>query len=517
MVRFPLTFALALLGIAACSTVIGIEELESGQRANGGSESVLDAGANSLGGSSGRVQGPVASGGAADALGGRSATGGATASAGNATGGAAAGGVSSSTGGTSTDGGTSSTGAAGEESGGAGGSVIESGTVSGTVIDFWKHPLANVPIGIGSMTTITDRDGKFSIPDVTPPYDIWLRIETPAPGYAWVYLGLTNLTPTLQVQDGNTTARSASVTLYADGAEFDPEDTVSYAVGSPDGAYSNTVGSTGSNPYPGWDGPAMTNASIHALWWARQPDATAPGPESYLAYATQTALLADAGDFEYRLDLSPRAVPARAVQGTVSRSIDEYAYNFLFLRFASNAVISLSKDSATTANFAYTVPEIAEAEVVVAASHGNSNGPYGLAYAVASGSNVNLELPEPPNVISPAASVTNVGPSYQFEWTGVSGIRVLHIEDVNYYRGMYVVTTQNRVTFPFVGGDFALRASAVHTWTVEVHGTAKTMDEATGSEGFLDSFSYVTEQPRGPRRGDGSYAYSQIRSFTTPP
>jgi hypothetical protein len=344
-----------------------------------------------------------------------------------------------------------------------------------------------------------------------------LRIETPAPGYAWVYLGLTHLTPTLQVQDGNTAGRSASVTLYADGAEFDAEDTVSYTLGTPDGSYSNTVGSTGSNPYPTWDGPAMTNASIHALWWTRQPDAVAPGPESYLAYATQTALFADSGDYEYTLDLSPRTVPARVVQGTVRRSIDEYPYNFLFLRFASNGVIALSEDSASTATFAYTVPEIPEAEVVVAASHGNSNGPYGLAYAVASDSNLSLEPPSPPNVISPAASVENVGPSTQFEWTDVSGIRVLHIEDVEYYRGMYVVTTQNRVTFPFVGGDFSLRANAVHTWTVEVHGTAQTMDEATGSEGFLDSFSYATEQPRGPRRGNGSYAYSQIRSFTTPP
>jgi hypothetical protein len=520
MARSPLTLALALLGIAACSTVIGIEDLEPGpnpERASGGSESALDGGDGSLGGSSGKTQVP-ASGGTVNSLGGRGATGGATGTGGSAASGAApGGGASSSNGGTSTEAGASPTAAAGEESGGAGGSVSESGTVSGTVIDFWKHPLANVPVGIGSVTAITDRDGKFSIPDVTPPYDIWLRIETPSPGYAWVYLGLTHLTPTLQVEDGTATARSASLTLYADGAEFDPEDTVSYTVGTPDGSYSNTIGSTGSNPYPSWEGPAMTNATVHALWWARQPEATAPGPESYLAYTTQAALLADSGDFEYRLDLSPRTVPTRVVQGTVRRSIDEYPSNFLFLRFASNGVMELSQDSASTENFAYTVPEIADAEVVVAASHGNSNGPYGVAYAVASGPNVSLEPPNPPNVISPAASVDNVGPNTVFEWTDVSGIRVLHIEDVDYYRGLYVVTTENRVTFPFVGGDFALRASGVHTWTVEVHGTAQTMDEATGSEGFLDSFSYATEQPRGPRRGDGSYAYSQIRSFTTPP
>ena len=520
MARTSLIAALALLGIAACSTVIGIEELESGanpDRTSGGSDSALDGGADSLGGSSGKTQGPV--GGTVDSLGGRAATGGTMAMAGSTTGGAAAAGAFSSSGGTTADAGASSTsaGAAGEETGEAGGAANESGTVTGTVIDFWKHPLANVPIGIGSTTAITDRDGKFSIPDVTPPYDIWLRIETPAPGYAWVYLGLNHFTPTLQVQDGNVTARTASITLYADGAEFDAEDTVSYTIGTPDGSHSSTIGSTGSNPYPSWDGPAMTSATIHALWWARQPDTTAPGPESYLAYTTQTAAVADSGDYEYHLDLSPNPVPARVVQGTVRRTIDESPQNFLFLRFASNGVIALSRDSASTANLAYTVPEIADAEVVVAASQGDSSGPYGVAHAVASASNLSLEPPTPPNVISPAASVVNVGPDTQFEWTDVSGIRVLHIEDVDFYRGIFVVTTENRVTMPFVGGGFSLRASAVHTWTVEVHGTAQTMDEATGSEGFLDSFSYATEQPRGPRRGGGSYAYSQIRSFTTPP
>jgi hypothetical protein len=519
MARSPLTVALALVGVAACSTVIGIEELESGanpERASGGNESALDGGADSLGGGSGRAQ--VATGGTVDSLGGRASTGGALAMAGSTTGGAAAGGGSSASGGTSADAGSSSTGAAGEESGGAGGAPSDSGTVTGTVIDFWRHPLANVPIGIGSMTAITDREGKFSIPDVTPPYDIWLRIETQGPGYAWVYLGLNQLTPTLQVETGNVTTRTASVTLYADGAEFDAEDTVSYTIGTPDGSHSSTIGSTGSNPFPSWDGPAMTSASIHALWWARQPDATAPGPESYLAYATQTAVFADSGDYEYNLDLSPSPVPARVVQGTVTRTLDESPYNLLFLRFASNGTMALSKDTAATTNFAYTVPDIAGAEVVVAASQGSSNGgPYGLAYAVASGSNVSLEPPTPPNVISPAASVTDVGPDTEFEWTDVPGIRVLHIEDVDFYRGIFVVTTENRVKMPFVGGGFSLRPNGVHTWAVEVHGTAETMDEATGSEGFLDSFSYSTEQPRGPRRGDGSYAYSQIRSFTTPP
>jgi hypothetical protein len=52
---------------------------------------------------------------------------------------------------------------------------------------------------------------------------------------------------------------------------------------------------------------------------------------------------------------------------------------------------------------------------------------------------------------------------------------------------------------------------------VEVHGTAETMDEATGPDGFLDSFSYNGSEPHGPRRGGGTYSYSQRRVLTTAP
>jgi hypothetical protein len=155
---------------------------------------------------------------------------------------------------------------------------------------------------------------------------------------------------------------------------------------------------------------------------------------------------------------------------------------------------------------------------VIAASQGDVfNGPYGVARVVATGSTVSLTPPSPVTVIGPAADSSNVGPTTMFQWTEQPGVRVLHIEDSELYRGLFVVTTENQVTLPPVVGGFQLRPNVGHTWTVEVHGTADSMDEATGAEGYLDGFSYGSEEPRGPRGGDGSYSFSARRYFTTAP
>ena len=509
------------LSIAACSTVLDIEDLETGAKPG----SVTGGGAGRVGVAEGGMSNPA--GGRASASGGRP-----TPPSGAGIGGDA-GGTSSpvSNGGASTSGGSNSAGAhaldagaggetLGEGEGGQGGEGAAgdgSRTVTGKVIDFWGHPLPNVPVGIGDATAATDAAGKFVIPDVTPPYDVSLRIENTRLRYGWVYLGLNRLDPTLQVYVG-LEDRSASITFHADNAEFDSEDTVSFALGTPDGSYASTIGSTGLNPSPSWRGPATTNATVHGLWWVRAPDALAPGPELYQAYASQTATFTDGVSAEVRLDLSQSPVPDRLVQGTVTRSLSDGANNYLFVRFPSNGAISLADDTAEGSAYSYTVPDIPNSEVLVAASQGSAlYGPYGIAHGVATGPTLNLTPPQPVTIIGPAGGATDVGPETPFEWTAQPGIKVLHLENNDFYRGLFVVTTGTKVTMPAVVGGSTLDASTSHVWKVEVHGTAETMDEATAPEGFLDSFSDTGDTPKGPRRGGGSYSFSQRLGLTTAP
>jgi hypothetical protein len=120
----------------------------------------------------------------------------------------------------------------------------------------------------------------------------------------------------------------------------------------------------------------------------------------------------------------------------------------------------------------------------------------------------------PVTIISPGDRIT-LDASTTFEWSAQPGVKVLHIEDNELYQGLFVVTDATKITLPEAVG-FQLRSGAAHNWVVEVHGTASNVDEATGPEGFIDSYSIYDDSPRGPRRlANGSYSYSAYRGFTT--
>jgi hypothetical protein len=148
----------------------------------------------------GGAGGMVATGGAGGAGGdaetaggeGRVATGGA---------GGAVGASGSPAGGTVATGGAAGDAAGGGGPGGEGGAASTGSPVRGQVIDFWGHPLPNVPVEVsGSALTITDEHGRFEVPDVPAVYDASLISRSPSPRevYGWVYQWRTRRGPTLQ-------------------------------------------------------------------------------------------------------------------------------------------------------------------------------------------------------------------------------------------------------------------------------------------------------------------------------
>lgn len=499
--------ALLLLGAAgACSAVLGIEELESGKQET-------PTGGTSASGGSGAATGGVSTD-AGKTGGGTSASGGAVSSGGSSTGGSSplggAGGEAPSEG----QGGEGV--GQGGEGVGQGGAPSIDGPVRGKVIDFWGHALPNVPVSIAGQSTLTGDDGSFEIDDVTPPYDVSLRIETKRLAHAWVYQGLTRLDPTLQVGEGSD-SRNATITFHATGAMHDEPNSVAMAIGSDDGSFAMSMSGPQVQSSWSWYGPATTAVTGHALWWTESQNSASPGPEAFLGYGTAAGSMTDSVAGEIMIELGSGEVAATTVQGSVTRGIEEYPTNMVSLRFADNAVIDLVNLTPEGPAFAYQVPELPDAEVVVAASQGDPfSGPYGVAYRVADGGPVNLSPPMPVTVITPGAEASNVDEDTTFEWSARPGVRVLHIEDTEFYRALFVVTDATKITLPEAIG-FELRPGARHYWTVEVHGTAESVDEATGPDGFLDSYSIYDDSPRGPRRGDGTYSYSGLRMFTTAP
>ncbi len=494
------------LALGACTSVIGIEELEEGPKP-GGSSSGGRAETGGRDGSGGRAEdGGTSTGGAPATTGGRAETGGSSA------------GGARSTGGSPEAAGESPGGAGGEGGEGGSGEAV-SGEVRGKVIDFWGRPVPSVPVGIGELTTATANDGTFTLADVTPPYDISLVVDNGRINYAWVYQGVTRLDPTLQVETG-LAERSNTTTFYSDNAMFGGENVVAIALGGADSSFFLRPSGAQLTTFPSWSGPANVEVTGHGLWWTESDMDTMPGPASFESYGETEAPVAfvDGMPADVRVDLAPTTVPSVRVQGTVMRTIADSPKIAGYVRFDDNAVIELFNESADGTNFVFMAPDLPNATVLAVGSHGDIfTGPYGVAAEAFDGGGIAITPPEAVALISPASDAVDVSPSTTFEWTAKPGARVLHIEDKDFYQGIYVVTMDTEITLPEVVGGFKLRANAVHTWTVETHGRAETMDEVTGPDGFLDPLSDDWEAPRGPKHGSPAFSFSQRRAFQTAP
>lgn len=93
---------------------------------------------------------------------------------------------------------------------------------------------------------------------------------------------------------------------------------------------------------------------------------------------------------------------------------------------------------------------------------------------------------------------------------------VLAARSVEYYDAIYVVTESKQTRLP-IGASIGYTppADSQFEWTIEVHDSYASVDEAASEDGHLSA--YATEAIRGPKRGSGQYTQSVPRVFSTPP
>ncbi len=438
---------------------------------------------------------------------------------GTATGGAALGGVA----GVETTGGTAGGGA--DETGGAGGAAGGDTTVRGRVIDFWGHPIPNVPVEIGGEVTLTGSDGTFTVAEVAAEYDASLVVDYLAPGrriYGWVYQGLTRRDPTLQVY-GGLPLRSGDFALSLTTEPFDADWNLTMSFGGPDGTSTHEdVGDNGIDPGSvSWRGPDTATFTVHGLLW--QYDTTTELPISYLAYDSTLIALTEPVKTEFSLDLSPDSIASSNLRGEVLGSAANRTHS-AFVRFATGAAIEVAREYEAPGTFSYLVPSLPGSSLTFAASVGSAfSPPLALAHVegLAPGQDVEVTLPTPSTLLTPATAATDVTRETPFRFLpspDSGGAVVVVFDRVDYYDGLYIVTAREEVTIPEVaGGAFGLQPAATYVWWVETHGEQSTVDELAGADGFLDAFSWDYAQPTGPSLGSGSYTMSGARSFTTAP
>ncbi|MEI9937900.1 MAG: hypothetical protein WDO69_11840 [Pseudomonadota bacterium] len=515
-----------LLALAACSSVLGIEDLHEGPAPGGAGDDA--AGDNGTGGS-------VVNGGGAAMTAGSSGNGqgGTTGNAGNSGSGA--------NGGSMTTGGGSGNGTGGAVAdAGAGGEAPQGSSVHGHVIDYWGRKLGNVPVEIDGTLVTTDELGAFVIDDVAPEYDVSLTVEFPdnydGEHFGWVFQGLTRRDPTLQVYAG--------LELHSGNLDIIPSNasatltgtrTMTIAMGGPDGSDEFTDASAGG--YDGisvyWRGLGTASETAHGLIW----QATAGVPTGYYAYDKQLVALdgLSTNHSMVTLDMSAKTIASGNIAGTVTANGGKTRANGVFLQFTSNAIMTLAQDNGP-ATFSYLVPTIANSSVIFSASEGSSDegdayyGAYAVAHkdTLAAGvSGISVSIPKPATLLTemPASSKDKVDSNTVFSFQGGAGSAGLYVvafrqPDNSALRtdGLFVVTTKKSFKMPKVVNDgFALDPGASYYWRVETHGSFATTDAATSATGYLDEFSgdFYGLVPVGPRRGDGSFTISDYSDLIT--
>jgi hypothetical protein len=504
-----------LLGGAACSSLLGIEDVHEGPAPG------EEAGA-----------GGVAQGGATNPNGG-------TSNAGTATGGTGQAGASHAGAGNPNGGAAGSGAAGGDRSGtgndaGAGGASEGASPVHGHVIDFWGHFLSMVPVEIGGKQVFTDDNGAFSFDDVASEYDVSLIAQYQffvTQTHAYVYQGLTRRDPTLQVLRGSE-QRSGNFDVNYTGAAQSVTGTrsVTLAMGGPDGVFEKLQPTTTGSAFQAvWLGPDTTVEFAHALVW--QDNAQTGVPEGYYAYGTASvALLSTTTDHsQITLDLTPKAITSSNLGGTVTPAGFADRVNTVSLRFTSGATIKLTQLNSSVPTFSYLVPTIANASVTLMASEGcltdTSTGcalvhKDGLA---GGGADFSVAIPTPAKTltVTPAGAVTA---TTQFSFTpGTSGdgpyVSVMENSQSQNDR-LYVISNKRPFKLPIVvNGTYAPVPGESYGWQVETHGSFTNVDQMTGTSGYMDAFSTkpADMQPRGARAGSGAYTISAKKAFTIAP
>jgi hypothetical protein len=494
-----------LLGLGACTSVLGIEDLHDGPRPDGtgdtnagGSESTNTGGKSNTGGKN-NTGGSTSPGGSSDNPG---------AGAGN-----------------EPSGGTGNMAGAGNEAGAGGAVTPVTGPVTGKVIDRWSVPIADVTVQIGAQQVSTDSKGVFTVPNVPATYDLSLLVNN---GDGWVYQGLTRRDPTLQVFRGHP-YRSNFVDLTPSKATLVANEQISLAVSTPTGSVENPDTGIDFPPlsmYPEWEGGTSTPSTFHGLKWTK--NATTHVPVAYKAYDAKPLALVDSVDGAVTLDFTVKTITAAAVTGTVTPIADGTRVNSVFVRFGSGASIQLVDDTPGAPNtFSYVVPTLADSSITVAAWEGNYLGPLGLVHkdglkpGDATGA---LDIPAPPTVLTPTNQAPGVTETTMFSFKGSpdnAGAFLVILHSIDTDAHLYIVTTQKKFSIPsVVDGAWVLEHAtadppAQYEWWVETHGHFATVDEMTGPNGYVDEFgvNYIT--PVAIHQADGTYTYSAAYEFTT--
>lgn len=511
---FRLPHLLCLLGLGACTSILGIEDLHEESRP-GGEENV----AGNSNGDAGKTNG---NGGKTNGNGGTSNPGGGMAEPEAGAGNDSSGG----SGGNINEGGSG--GNVNEGGGGEGGAAEPvRGKVTGKVVDRFGVPVGSTPVQIAESLVSTDDQGVFTVEDVPSTYDVSLLVQ----GDGWVFQGLTRRDPTLQVFRGHP-GHYTYVTVTSANATLGTNDQLTLGAGMPTGTSDEytDIGIDSPVSYSlEWDGGISTASTVHGLEWTQ--DATTKLPATYKAYDSKPLALMANVNAALSLNMVPKSISTGVVTGTVAPRVtpigDGSRTNSVFVRFGSGASIQVAAHKAPAEAFSYVVPTLADSSITVAAWEGEYLGPLGMVHkdklspGTPTGS---LVIPAPPKLLKPLAGSIDATTPFSFQGSpDNAGAFLVILNSLDTGSHLYIVTAQQKLSHlpNVVDGAWTLEHASgaaqpvEYQWWVETHGSFATVDAMTGPDGFIDEFGVNYDTPVGIHHRDGTYTYSSYSIVTT--
>ncbi len=387
-------------------------------------------------------------------------------------------------------------------------------TVNGLVKDFSGEPISGAAVLVAGKSPVTSgSDGKFSVSNVSPPYDITLILSTQKT--AVVYKGLTRTDPTLLYLDFTGAAKTAVIngTVPVAAGKVTAVLFVSGTVGGLDvadpttGAYSMTV-------Y--WYGAAA--AKTGQLYVLRWTPGAGPAflPTSYDGYGNKAQTISAGGTFTQ--DFAPGELndpPEQSIGGTVTvpanYTLSDRELVFMF----GSLPVFIAQETGTLSNtFTYNVPNVSGLQLtfgVYAEAAGSSRVTSFFRTGISGGAtNVSVPLETAPQLALPVNAATGVDATTAFTWsqgtgTGVNVFDVFPISSSN--PRFFVFTTTADAKIPDLSAQgMGLPASASYRWQVERYMPVASTDAAAGS-GFLPLVFYEA--------GDVGYTESEQFTFTS--
>lgn len=394
--------------------------------------------------------------------------------------------------------------------------------VTGRVIDFWEHPVPNVPVHIGPREALTDDSGEFTIEGVPSEYDLSLAVRIVgevSEVYAWHYIGLTRRDPTLQIYKG-LNQHTAPLELSFTGFDPDAGWRGEVAVGGQHGQRAYPLGDDVATTL-GWRGPAEQVSPVRVLMWSTTEEAPR-APAEYLYSAASEVTLSESVTASVAISITEPFTPlsTHRVGFTTTNAPNTSHLATAYVRFDGGPSIQVAQEprlSATTDPFLVTVPRIPDASVTLAALSGNgaNDTPFVITYApqLTNAETPALTFPTVSELESPAPDAEGVTTDTPFTWSDTAGTYVVMFEDLAVYQTVFVVTAEPTVTVP----DLEHLAvyyphGGAYRWAVESHGLATSVDQLC-ERGYLDPFSGDFLYPIGPRAGEGSFWRSEGRTF----